>query len=65
MDCSPPGSSVHGIFPARILERDAFFFFLHMLSKFSPMSYWVIEQMAYILSCCCLVTKSCLTLCNP
>ena len=20
MDCSPPGSSVHGIFPARILE---------------------------------------------
>ena len=24
MDCSPPGSSVHGIFPARILEWFAF-----------------------------------------
>ena len=24
MDCSPPGSSVHGIFQARILERFAF-----------------------------------------
>ena len=24
MDCSPPGSSVHGIFQARILERIAF-----------------------------------------
>ena len=23
MDCSPPGSSAHGIFPARILERVA------------------------------------------
>ena len=26
MDCSPPGSSVHGIFQARILERDAISF---------------------------------------
>ena len=26
IDCSPPGSSVHGIFQARILERAAFFF---------------------------------------
>ena len=23
VDCSPPGSSIHGIFPARILERVA------------------------------------------
>ena len=23
MDCSPPGSSVHGIFHARVLEWDA------------------------------------------
>jgi len=23
MDCSPPGSSVHGIFQARVLERGA------------------------------------------
>ena len=26
MDCSPPGSSVHGIFQARILEWVAIFF---------------------------------------
>ena len=26
MDCSPPGSSVHGIFQARILERVAISF---------------------------------------
>ena len=26
MDCSPPGSSVHGIFQARILRRVAIFF---------------------------------------
>ena len=27
MDCSPPGSSVHGIFQARVLEWDAIAFF--------------------------------------
>ena len=27
MDCSPPGSSVHGIFQARILEWVAIYFF--------------------------------------
>ena len=26
MDCNPPGSSVHGVFPARILEWVASFF---------------------------------------
>ena len=26
MDCSPPGSSVHGIFPARVLEWGAIAF---------------------------------------
>ena len=26
MDCSPPGSSIHGIFQARILEWDAIVF---------------------------------------
>ena len=28
MDCSPPGSSVHGIFQARVLERGAIAFSL-------------------------------------
>ena len=31
MDCSPPGSSVHGIFQARVLEWDAIAF-----SKWPP-----------------------------
>ena len=31
MDCSPPGSSVHGIFQARVLERGAVAFSWHAL----------------------------------
>ena len=31
MDCSPPGSSIHGIFQARVLEWDAIAF-----SGYSP-----------------------------
>ena len=34
MDCSPPGSSIHGIFQARVLEWGAIAFF-RMLS-FKP-----------------------------
>ena len=32
MDCSPPGSSIHGIFQARVLEWDAIAF-SNMLSR--------------------------------
>ena len=32
MDCSPPGSSVHGIFQARVLEWGAVAFFLMDMS---------------------------------
>ena len=39
MDCSPPGSSVHGIFQARVLEWGAIAFskamLLLLLSRFS------------------------------
>ena len=31
MDCSPPGSSVHGIFQARVLEWGAIAFSEHVL----------------------------------
>ena len=31
VDCSPPGSSIHGIFQARVLEWGAIAFYLHML----------------------------------
>ena len=51
MDCSLPGTSVHGIFQARVLEWGAI--------AFSDIKcYW-------FLSCYCSVTQSCSTLCNP
>ena len=37
MDCSPPGSSIHGIFQARVLEWGAIAFFAdneHLIAKF-------------------------------
>ena len=34
MDCSPPGSSVHGIYQARVLEWVAIAFFLHTSKSF-------------------------------
>ena len=33
MDCSPPGSSVHGIFQARVLEWDAIAFSVYAIQK--------------------------------
>ena len=33
MDCSPPGSSIHGIFQARVLEWDAIAFSVKMQLK--------------------------------
>jgi len=34
MDCSPPGSSVHGIFQARVLEWGAIVFSVSRFEKF-------------------------------
>ena len=37
MDCSPPGSSVHGIFQARVLEWGAILYYYHLTHHiFSP-----------------------------
>jgi len=35
MDCSPPGSSIHGIFQARVLEWGAIAFFEYV-SYYEP-----------------------------
>ena len=45
MDCSPPGSSVHGLFQARILEWvaisfSAITFCRHLLKHFSVLLLW-------------------------
>ena len=56
MDCSLPGSSVHGIFQARVLEWGAI------------ASIWIVRpiQMTKVCYwCCCLITQSCPTLLQP
>ena len=67
MDCRQPGSSVHGILQARIWEWVAMSF-----SRVSsqPRNRSQVPRIAggfftSIYCCCCLVAKSCQTLCNP
>ena len=55
MDCSPPGSSVHGIFQARVLEWGAIAF-----SRCGAYQLPNIDLKVKVL-----VAGSCLTLCNP
>ena len=54
MDCSPSGSSVHGIFQARVLEWGAIAF-SDSASNCLQMNFYGGD----------LVAKSCSTLCNP
>ena len=58
MDCSLPGSSVHGIFKARVLEWVAIAF-----SNFED--YIQLNEHLSCSCCCCLVAQLCLTLCDP
>ena len=41
MDCSPPGSSVHGIFQARVLEWSAIAF--SVLNQLSSMKFYILK----------------------
>ena len=60
MDCSPPGSSVHGIFQARVLEWGAIFFYNYnmkmSMNKINFLS-CVEERMVVVVK----VAQSCLT----
>ena len=71
MDCSLPGSSVHGILQARILERPP-------PGDLSNLAIELTSLMSHALAggffttsstceahCCCLVAQSCPTLCDP
>ena len=64
MDCSPPGSSVHGIFQARVLEWGAIFFYNYnmkmSMNKINFLS-CVEERMVVVVK----VAQSCLTLRPP
>ena len=80
MDCSLPGSSIHGIFQARVLEWAAIAFSAEELVAYK---YWnnfvIISQLCvcicvciFVCTCCltiyiswCSVAQSCPTLCNP
>ena len=42
MDCSPPGSSIHGIFQARVLEWGAIAFSM-LLLNFKQKLVWLIS----------------------
>ena len=54
MECSPLGSSVHGIFQARVLEWAA--------TSFSKLCY---AMLCYAMLCYAKSLQSCLTLCDP
>ena len=56
-DCSLPGSSIHGIFQARVLEWVA--------SAFSKYLYTVFYYLTCLFPLCVLVTQSCSTLSDP
>ena len=47
MDCSPPGSSVHGIFQARVLEWGAIESFLKNVNKIISLPYLNLSILAY------------------
>ena len=48
MDCSPPGSSVHGIFQARVLEWGAIAFSGKVLHKaIERNSLWIMNLMGF------------------
>ena len=80
MNCSPPGSSVPGIFQARILEWVAISFSRQsslfrdqmLISCVSCTGRWILYHWAiweafnwaYEFACVCLVAQSCPTLCN-
>ena len=44
MDCSPPGSSIHGSFQARVLERVAIAFFVAWVNIFKNRVMGEIEE---------------------
>ena len=59
MDCSPPGSSVHGIFQARVLEWGAIAFMLPLVLffflKFALATFVVPYELSVIIhKVCCL-----------
>ena len=58
MDCSLPGSSIHGIFQARVLEWVAIAFSKRMLTS-------ALFTYSKTGCCCCSVSKLCPTLCDP
>ena len=79
MDCSLPGSSIHGIFQARVLEWGAIAFSRgssqarDQIPRLLCLLQWQADSLSLALPgnpicllfcCCCSVTQSCPTLCD-
>ena len=71
MDCSLPGSSIHGIFQTRVLEWGAIAFSIGLLS-YNTKTLIIQAYFNLVLAIrtpnkdvCVLVTQWCPTLCNP
>ena len=47
LDCSQPGSSIHGIFQARVLEWVAISFSM-LLDYFSILSFWFVQVITHV-----------------
>ena len=47
LDCSPPGSSIHGIFQARVLDWVAISFSM-LLDYFSILSFWFVQVITHV-----------------
>ena len=66
MDCSLPGSSIHGLFQARVLEWVAIFFSTRDTKIVAKLGFGHWPAWPQRLgSCCCSAAKSCPTLWDP
>ena len=65
MDCSPPGSSTHGILQARILEWIAIPFSKYFVYSFLTAALLVDPEFAAAAAAAAKSLQSCPTLCDP
>ena len=66
MDCSLPGSSIHGIFQARVLEWGAIAFSIHGFKGIKSLIFGIKDEAQFLSATATVKSlQSCLTLCDP
>ena len=66
MGCSPPGSSVHGIFQARVLEWGAIAFSIHGFKGIKSLIFGIKDEAQFLSATATAKSlQSCPTLCDP